>query len=214
MSYPLLVIQGGTFNPIHYGHLRCVTEVCQALNATALIIPNALPPHRQSPKVTAEHRLTMSQLACSDNPQLQVCDIELRRSEPSYSVETLRQLRRQYPQHALCFMLGTDAFSALDSWYQWNELFELCHLVLCTRPGYQLTLSAPLQAQLVQRQVSDSQLLQQQANGLILTLPVTALDISATQIRQLFAKQHSAKYLLPDNVINYIDQHGFYRDLD
>ena len=132
----MIGIFGGTFDPIHYGHLRPASEIRRTLNLDALyLVPAANPPHRPSPVATPAQRLTMLELALTEFPELQVDDRELQRGGISYTVDTLRSYRSQYPQAALALLVGTDAFDGIETWHQWQQLPELAHIVVMQRPG-------------------------------------------------------------------------------
>ena len=204
----MIGIYGGTFNPVHYGHLRTGLEVLELFELQQLRwIPCRLPAHRQQPDVSPEHRLTMLQLACADTPGFDVDRRELDRDGPSYMVDTLRSLRNEYPQTGLILFIGTDAFTGLSRWHEWQQLFEYAHIVVMTRPPYDMP---ELSGFLLQRLCTDKPVLRQQNAGLLLFQPVTALDISATAIRDLISMGQSPKFLLPDAVIRYIRQQQLY----
>ena len=205
----MLGIYGGTFNPVHYGHLRTAVEIKDRFKLQQmLLIPCNIPPHRQPPEVTADMRLQMLKLAVQDVTDLQVDRRELDRPGPSYMVDTLVELKTEYPQTSLLLVLGTDAFSGLESWRHWQSLFEYAHIVVMTRPGFQPgTLSAFLQ----QRICLQPQQLQAYAAGGLIFQEVTQLAISATQIREIIATGGNPQFLLPDAVLAFIRQHQLYR---
>jgi nicotinate-nucleotide adenylyltransferase len=205
----MLGVYGGTFNPVHYGHLRTALEVKQAFELDEIrLIPCHDPPHRGLPEVDSESRLQMLQLAVKGSPGMNVDRRELDRNGPSYMVDTLRSLRAEFPHGALFLFIGTDAFSGLEQWHQWQHLFDYAHIVVMTRPGYQpVELSDYFRLRLVDNPVS----LQQSDAGLLCFQAVTQLEISASAIRELINNQHDPRFLLPDNVITYINQHKLYR---
>lgn len=204
----MIGIYGGTFNPVHYGHLRTALEVKELFALDQLrLIPCRLPAHRDAPEVSAELRLRMLEIAASNTAGLFVDRRELDRPGPSYMVDTLQSLRAEHPEQTLVLFMGLDAFAGLERWYRWQTLFELAHLVVMTRPACtRPTLSAFLQQRLCQ----DRQQLQQQRAGLLCFANVTALDISASLIRQLIAHGRDPQFLLPDEVIGFIRQHQLY----
>lgn len=204
----MIGIYGGTFNPVHFGHLRTALEVGELFQLEQLrLIPCRLPPHREQPDVDGELRWQMLKLAVADTPQLQVDRRELDRDGPSYMVDTLQSLATEYPASNLILFIGTDAFAGLEHWHRWQSLFEFAHVVVMTRPGYQIPeLSAFLQHRLVE----DRNRLTENPAGLLYFQTVTALDISATNIRDLIAAGRNPKYLLPDAVIDFIRQHRLY----
>lgn len=206
-------VLGGTFDPIHFGHLRSALELLEALGlAEVRLIPCGHPPHRAPPRAPASARLAMLELAVAGQPGLRVDSRELERPGPSYMVDTLASLREEQGSVPLCLILGSDAFLGLPGWHRWQELVRLAHLVVMHRPGWELDdhLAAPL-AQLVEtRRVHAAAALAAQPAGSILLVPVTPLDISATAIRHLIAAGRSPRYLLPDAVWEHIRAHGLY----
>jgi nicotinate-nucleotide adenylyltransferase len=216
---PLIGILGGTFNPIHYAHLRLAEELADALSLQSVrIIPASIPPHRETPRVSAHDRLEMVKLACADNARLVVDDRECRRFGPSYTVDTLRELRDEFgTQQPLCLLMGVDAFVALVTWSRWEQLFDLAHVAIAQRPGFVLdaaVLAAPLARQLETRRTEQMSELHMHPSGLLALCTITALDISGTAIRTSIARGRSPRYLLPDSVLDYIHQRQLYKDLD
>lgn len=204
----MIGVYGGTFNPVHYGHLRTAMEVCEYFALDCLrLIPCRLPPHRQHPEVSAELRLRMLEIAVADTPEFVVDRRELDRDGPSYMVDTLHSLRADFADLPLVLFLGADAFAGLERWHRWQDLFEYAHLVVMTRPGYGM----PALADFFQRRLTRDRVeLRVQPAGLLLFQPVTALAISATEIRGLVAAGRNPKFLLPDSVIAFIRQHRLY----
>jgi nicotinate-nucleotide adenylyltransferase len=212
-------ILGGTFNPIHHAHLRLAEELGDALDMHSVrVIPASIPPHRKVPHVSIERRLDMVRLACAGNPRLVVDDRECRRAGPSYTVDTLRELRtEQGSEEPLCLLMGVDAFAALTMWSRWQELFELTHIAIAERPGFVLAenrLPAELADHMETRLAQELSELHKRPAGSIALCAITALDISATAIRSNIAQGKSVRYLLPDSVLDYIRQHQLYKDLD
>lgn len=230
MSEPVLRplgILGGTFDPVHLGHLRLAEEACDQLGLTAVRwIPAGQPTHRAAPSSTAQHRLNMVHSAISSNPRFQLDDTEVLNDAPSYTVPTLQRLRTELgTEQPLVLLLGTDAFAGLDTWHRWHELFDLAHIAVATRPGtpfnpfnpthpthpaHPAHASPQLAAEFSARQVSTPLDLQTRPAGHILSFPITALDISATQLRAQFAAGRSTRYLLPTQVLDYIFSHHLY----
>ena len=204
----MIGIYGGTFNPVHFGHLRTALEVKELFGLQQLrLIPCRLPAHRQQPDVAADMRLAMLNLACADTPGFYVDRRELDRAGPSYMVDTLASLRAEFPSCRLLLFIGLDAFAGLSGWHQWQRLFDYAHLVVMTRPN---CTPPELPAFLRQRICTERQLLRQQTAGLLFFQSVTALDISATVIRELIAAGRDPKFLLPEAVIGYIRRHQLY----
>ena len=214
-----LGVLGGTFDPIHFGHLRLAQELADALGlARVRFMPTGTPPHRGSPQVSGEHRLQMVRIATAGNSAFEVDDREIQRKGISYSYDTLTELRNEQGARPICLLMGTDAFAALATWHRWQELFDLAHVVIAYRPGFRFeeledTLPAPLQKVYLKRLAGDPALLRAKA-GSVLTREITALDISATHIRALITQGTSARYLAPDDVLEYIEQHHLYKDSD
>ncbi|MBN2679508.1 nicotinate-nucleotide adenylyltransferase [Acidithiobacillus montserratensis] len=208
-----LVILGGTFDPIHYGHLRAVEEVRQALKiAEVMLIPAGHPPHRKSPWAAAPHRLAMTRIAVAHHPRFTVSDREVHREGPSYTVDTLRSLRQERPDALLAMVIGMDAFLRFDTWRDWQEILDLTHLIVTGRPGWPAAeLPEALRQTLYQRRCDDIQQLHQQSAGFIFFQTITALEISATSIRSLLANGQSPRFLLPDEVLDYIEREGLYQ---
>ncbi|HFD78859.1 MAG TPA: nicotinate-nucleotide adenylyltransferase [Gammaproteobacteria bacterium] len=209
----MICILGGTFDPVHLGHLRPALEVQQALEIPCVhLLPCRTPPHRPAPKATPAQRLALLQQAVADEPALAIDDRELRREGPSYMVDTLHSLREDLGEEALCLALGSDAFAGLESWHRWQEIPGLCHLVVMQRPGSAWPREGRL-AQLVdEARVGDIARLKERPAGHIVAVPVTQLDISSTRIRALLAAGRSARYLAPDSVIERIRTENWYAD--
>lgn len=199
---------GGTFDPVHYGHLRVALEFAEAFALpTVSLLPCYQSPHRDLPQASAQQRLAMLSLAVQHYPQLLVDARELERDSFSYTVDTLAQIRVQAGDDAaLYFAMGADAFNGIEQWKNWQQLFELANIVVLHRPGYQA--SATHDFLLQRRSVFDGR---HQRCGYWYEQPVTALGISATQIRTRAAKRQSLSFLLPEAVEHYIQQYGLYQ---
>lgn len=213
-------VLGGTFDPIHFAHLRLAQELAAAIGlAKVLFIPAGTPPHRGTPFVSAGHRREMVRIAIEGNALFELDERELHRDGPSYSFDTLTGLRAELGRRPLCLLLGADAFAALTTWHRWEELFELAHLVVAHRPGHVLgeveaSLPAALRKMTRQRLVPDAGALRQSPAGAVWMQETTGLDISATRIRALRAAGLSARYLLPDRVLEYIERNHLYKEHD
>lgn len=213
MSHSLCAVLGGTFDPIHHGHLRAALEAREALRASELrLMPCALPPHRPQPGANAEQRLQMIEAAIRGCPGLRCDDRELRRSGPSYSYDTLVGLRAELGDRPLALVLGADAFAGLPSWYRWSELSSLAHLVVLTRPDAHALIDPRLESLLASAGTADPDALLQQSAGRVLRLEIPAMPISSTLIRQRLQQSRSVRYLLPDPVIELIEQWRLYRN--
>lgn len=202
---------GGTFNPIHIGHLRSAIEVLELLALDELrLIPNALPPHRESPSVSAKHRLAMVQQAVINSPQLLVDEKELQRAEPSYTFDTLYSIRQQLSaDDALYFIMGWDAFCGLLTWHRWQELLNYCHILVLQRPHVSVKIPRELQSYLTDKLVDWQHITG--SHGKVAYLQQTPLDISSTRIRDYLAQGKSVQFLLPETVLDYINQHQLYQ---
>ena len=214
----MIGVFGGTFDPVHFGHLRPALDVKQALGLREMrLIPAFQPPHRELPVANPGQRLTMLRAAVGDEPDLLVDNREMRREGVSYMVDTLLSLREELGDEPLCLVLGADAFLQLDSWHQWQRIPELAHLVIAHRPGWEMEvdlLSEELQQLWQQRLAAEATEMMAQSAGKLWLQPVTQLDISATRIRDLVAAGMSPRFLLPDAVWNLIRMHGLYRAPD
>lgn len=205
-------ILGGTFDPVHIGHLRSAVEVAEMMALDELrLIPSARPPHRGEPQVRAVDRLAMVEQALAGMPVLQVDDRELKRDKPSYSIDTLESLRGELAaDDQLFLLLGWDAFCGLPSWHRWQELLQHCHILVLQRPDADSDAPQALQDLLAARSISDPHGLQG-PGGQISFIWQTPLAVSASQIRGLLASGKSVRFLVPDAVLTYIHAHGLYR---
>ena len=202
-------ILGGTFDPIHYGHLRAAVDVAESFNLSQIrLIPSARPPHREQPQATAEQRLEMLHLAVAGNHLFKVDDRELHREGASYTVDTLLSLRQEFPQSPLYLIMGTDAFFHIQSWHRWDELLNLAHIVVMQRPGERLTMPEQLLSWYQNNVVKDDS---KQLSGHIWPITVSQLEISATDIRAKVERDLTPKFLLPDVVIQYINKWDLYQ---
>lgn len=214
-----LGLLGGTFDPIHLGHLRLAEEARDALHLSAVrFIPAGDPPHREMPLTSARHRLALVRLAVAGNPAFGVDDSEILNAGKSYTVLTLERLRDSLgPTRPLVLILGADAFQGLPGWHRWTELIELAHIAVANRPGiaphgrrWPGTLSAELDRALDGRISVDPGVLRLTPAGRVVPFDMTPLAISASLVRDLVASGHSARYLLPDSVLDYIARHNLY----
>ena len=213
---PRLGLFGGTFNPIHFGHLRAAEEVCEALSLDRLwFLPAAHPPHKAERDLTTfEVRVAMTRLAVGDHPRLEVSDLEGRRAGKSYSIETLRLVREELgPTWELYFIAGLDAMLEIQTWKDYLQLFSLCHFVVLDRPGYDRRHLEEILTREVQPRfypLEDGSGFQQSAGPKVLWLRTTLMDISATGIRRLVRQRRSLRYLLPEPVREYIIKQKLY----
>lgn len=209
---PPVGIFGGTFDPIHFGHLRTAFELLQVLRLSEVrFLPAGNPPHRESTVASPELRLQMVQAATRDQPGFIVDDREIRREGLSYSVDTMRTFRADYPDRSLCLIVGMDAFLGLPKWHQWRELLELVHVAVAHRPGWRAPTSGPLGELLVDRGTGRIDDLHEALSGRIFIHAGTQLEISSTEFRKLVAAGRDPRYLMPDAVRDIIQQTGCYR---
>lgn len=210
----LLALFGGTFDPIHYGHLKPVTALAQAVGLGHItLLPNHVPPHRPQPEASPAQRLAMVRLAIVGNPLFSTDDRELQRRSPSYTIDTLEALRAELgPTRPLAFIIGQDSLLSLHKWQRWQDILHYCHLLVCARPGYPDQLeTAALQAWLEQHRTRDVQRLHRQPHGFIYLADTPLLSVSATDIRQRRHLGISCDDLLPRPVQRYIELQGLYR---
>jgi nicotinate-nucleotide adenylyltransferase len=205
----MIGIFGGTFDPVHYGHLRSALEVKEIFGLTEVrLILNAQPPHREQPAASALMRLEMLELAIENQPGFIIDTRELNRQGVSYMVDTLKSLRQEFKTEPLLLFIGSDAFNQLKAWHQWQHLFDAAHIVVMTRPGFEIqNLDAFFKARLATGITE----LAHTVAGKLYFQQVTQLDISATAIRNMIAEQQNPGFLLPDTVIAYIRQHKLYQ---
>lgn len=212
---PAFGILGGTFNPIHFGHLRMAQELAEALKLKQVrFIPAANPPHKDTPLISAQQRAEMVQLAISDNNTFVLDDRELLRTGASYTIDTLQSLREELGTAAsITLFMGSDAFFKFDTWHRWQEIIHLCHIALVQRPrlrSHDGVLSKTLETFLHNHYSENPDDIHDFPAGIVTMRQVTALDISSTAIRHALKSNESVRYLMPANVINYIKSHHLY----
>lgn len=213
-SAGLQALFGGTFDPIHYGHLRPVEALAKQVGLKKVILlPNHVPPHRPQPEATPAQRLEMVRLAIQNNPLFTIDTRELERDTPSYTIDTLTALRKEMgPKQPLAFIIGQDSLLSINSWHGWERLLDNCHLLVCSRPGYATRFSDPLmQAWLEQHRSEDPNQLSKTPNGNIFLADTPLINISATEIRQKLSDGNLCTDLIPDAVIEYIKQQHLYQ---
>lgn len=210
-------ILGGTFDPIHNGHLRLAEEVAGSLDLAQIrFIPTGTPPHRAQPAASNAHRAEMVRRAIAGNPRFVMDDRELVRAGQSYSFDTVTELRATLPPRTpVVLMMGADAFLSLPGWHRWRELLDLCHIIVAQRPGYGVTswesaLAPELWEAFSNRSVVNLSPLRRSPGGRIAIHTMTALDISASLLRSQLRSGVSPRYLLPDAVLDYIHSQGLY----
>jgi len=205
----LICLFGGTFDPVHYGHLKPLDELRQHLAADAIhVLPASVPPHRPPPQASTEQRLNMLQLALHEYPGFILDERELERSGPSWTVLTLQSFRQQYPDASLCLVMGSDAFNGLTSWYHWQQIPQLANIIVIERTGME-TVTRPDWAN--EYLVRDADSLRDSKCSGILFVSLKGYDISATKIRQRIAESQDVAGMLPDEVIGYIRRNRIYQ---
>lgn len=205
----LIGILGGTFDPVHYGHLRLAEEMREALGlAQVRFIPAFQPPHREPPAASPAHRLAMLRLALQDNEAFVVDTREYDRGGPSWMVDTCASLRDEFADRPLALIMGMDAFNGFTRWRDWRGILERVHLAVASRPGARAEGEA---AGLLAALGCEPAALEDEPHGRIVQVPIFALDISATRLRTLTARNHSTRYLLPEAVREYLLAHRLYR---
>ncbi|MBL1264347.1 nicotinate-nucleotide adenylyltransferase [Candidatus Methylomicrobium oryzae] len=206
----MIGIFGGTFDPVHFGHLRAIIEVGEIFSLDQVrLIPNKTPPHRLEPSASTSMRLEMLQLAACTLSNVVIDTRELDRDGASYMIDTLSSLRSDFPEQPLLLFVGSDAFNGLTTWHRWCELFDYAHVVVMTRPG------SPVQWEndfWDARQVFEAGQLARYKAGKLFFQPITQLDISASAIRKMIAEKRDPRFLLPDTVLDYIQSHHLYQN--
>lgn len=215
LSQPIGIF-GGTFDPIHFGHLRLAEELAESLELDHVrFIPTGMPPHRSRPRTDAAHRLEMVRIATANNPHFVVDAREVLLPHLSYTIDTLHSLRSEFgEQQSLCLLLGADAFLSLSSWHRWQELFLFAHIVIAHRPGFPQSTWKDAMPEIlrdeIETRMANPQDLPHCPAGLIAARPITALDISATYIRETLNAGRNPRYLIPDAVLDYISTFQLY----
>lgn len=218
-EFSLIGILGGTFDPVHYGHLRIAEEIVEMAGLREMrFVPAARPRLRSVPVASLQDRAEMVRLAIQGNSGFVLDEREIRRDDLSYSVDSLRELKQELGENVtLCFVTGADAFMKLAEWHRWREMFGLCHFIIAARPGHMLTMNhdavpQELKEECAQRWASSVDSLKRATSGLIFIAPTTLLDISATIIRARVAAGKSVRYLIPDAALDYIVTNHLYSE--
>jgi len=204
---------GGTFDPVHNGHLRIASELAELLSVNELrLMPCRLPPHRDEPKVSADQRRKMLELGIgANNSVLSVEDIELHRPAPSYSIDTVALIREQLGSLTPLFLcVGMDALATINTWRDWEKLLSFCHIAVSSRPGFSAPKKGPLYEWIAQHECDNLNEIKQCPSGYIYFCDLTMLAISSTTIRDKIKQGSSIRYMAPEPVVNYIQQHRLY----
>lgn len=211
-THKAIGILGGTFDPIHLGHLRMALELYEALDlAKVHIMPCYQPMHRQAPIATPEQRLAMVNQAVLGEAALLADEREIKRKGPTYTIDTLLEMRTELPETPLCLLVGIDAFLGFLSWHRFKEILDYSHIIVAHRPHYQLPREGILADLISERLQHEIAYIHENLAGGILFRPITALEISATDIRKQIAMERNPRYLLPEGVYEYIKEHKTYR---
>jgi nicotinate-nucleotide adenylyltransferase len=205
-------IFGGTFDPVHYGHLRIALDVYEQLALDEVrFIPCAMPPHREQPNVTAAQRLHMVAVAIANTPGFKLDERELQRAGPSYTIDTLASLRAENPNDSLVLIMGSDSFNNLHTWHRWQEMLEYAHIAVAYRPGWQVDKSNTVADAWGSCFSDHAGVIEAKLAGSVVFCPVTQLEISATGIRHKIINQQSIQFLVPDAVKQVIEQQQLYQ---
>jgi nicotinate-nucleotide adenylyltransferase len=219
MTPPPIGIFGGTFNPVHHGHLRSALDICQHLNLQEIqLMPTFMSPHKLvtqaktiSHDISSDHRLAMLNAATDYCPTLSVSDYEVKRAHISYTVETIEYFRQKFPASPLCFLMGMDSFVNFTRWHRWQDILNQCHLVVSDRPGYAIGDSSDINALLLKHQTTSITDLHASLGGAIYLHHAHPLAISSSAIRHLVETHQPVTYLTPPCVEDYINEHQLYR---
>jgi len=204
-------ILGGTFNPVHFGHLRTALAAQQEFSLDEVrLIPCHHPVHKEEPEVSAQHRIEMLHKATKAEKRILVDVRECMRPGPSYMIETLDSLRIEYPHDRLFLLMGVDAYNKLEGWKDWQKLFELAHIIVITRPGWEIKPSQLIKKYCEHRSVSSFSEMCQSKSGKVLTYSFIPLMIASSEIRKLLKENKSVRYLIPNKVIKYLKKHKLY----
>ncbi len=216
MSAAPVAVFGGTFDPVHLGHLRVAWEASEALDAQVRMIPANVPPHREQPVASAADRVALLRCALAGQQRLVLDTREMRRDGPSYTVDTLRDMRAEIGDDVpLILLLGADACADLAAWHEWRTLFSLAHILVLTRPGSLSpdAIEGEVGVELARRRVDSVSTLRSRSAGAVAMLSVSALDISASQVRDCFARGGEPRYLLPEVLLDRVDLLQSYRSV-
>lgn len=211
MEYRAIGFLGGSFDPIHNGHLEPAIDVAKQLQLQQLfLMPNHIAPHKTGSHCSALQRTEMVKLAIKNTPQISIDTRELNRDTASYTVETLKEIQVQFPNTPICFIMGMDSLIHFDSWYKWQEILSYCHLIICARPGWKAEFNDTVQRLLNNHQTDSIADLHNLPFGKIYFQKTIQLDISSTQIRNNIKHGDDVRHLLPLPVFDYIKSHQLY----
>jgi len=211
-----IALYGGTFDPVHWGHLKPIAAVAKELGiAQVKLVPAHIPPHKSGTVATPTQRKAMLQAASSFDPIFSIDDRELKKHSASYTIETLIDIKKENPEHTIFFFIGLDSLLNLHKWHRWQELLEYSHLIVSTRPGYQLAQAASEITTLLDKHlVTNKKELFHHTHGSIWLNEDAKVDVSSTEIRAKLAGGEITEDLMPKPVIDYIIKHKLYRSSD
>ncbi len=205
---------GGTFDPIHFGHLRPALEISDALSLKQLfLMPNHIAPHKSASHCSAKQRSEMVKLGIANQPGIAIDTRELNRHKASYTIDTLKELKALYPTTPICFIMGMDSLVSFDSWHKWQEILNYCHLIISQRPQWHPHFNSTVQELVDRCKTTDKQDLHNLQCGKIYFQDTSQLDISSTEIRRLLKDKSSIDYLVPEAVSDYIKKHQLYQSV-
>ena len=209
----LIAVYGGTFNPIHQGHLQAADEITKLCDVDRLLlVPASIPPHRAAPSVSFDDRLRMTELAIADNDLWALDDREHRREAPSFTIDTLASLRDEFgPEVSLAFCVGSDAFQSINTWHRWRELTDFAHVIVAQRCDMIAPLNSAVEKWSASKVLSAPSQLRDRPSGGILHLSQRPMNCSSSDIRAKLAQGASPNLLLPESVLRYIQQHHLYQ---
>jgi nicotinate-nucleotide adenylyltransferase len=207
-------ILGGTFDPIHNGHIRLALEAQKQLDLDQVkLIPVNIPPHRTKPAASSSQRRSMIELAIKDETKLCIDSRELESKNISYSINTLKSLRQEFPDAALYLIVGRDAFNKIDSWKDWQDLLDYAHIIVANRPNESINnISPELKSWIEKYQIADHAQLKNNLSGNIIFINIPMLDISSSMIRQCYSENKTVTNLLPTLIQTYIKDNQLYLD--
>lgn len=203
---------GGSFDPIHFGHLRPALEIKNALDLHKLfLMPNHIAPHKNKAQCSSEQRVKMLELALQSQPEITIDIRELHRHKASYTIDSLIELKKEFPNSPICFIMGMDSLISFDKWHRWQEIMDYCHLIISHRPGWNLEFNESVQHIVDRHKTTNISDLHQQQCGKIFFQETTQLAISSSAIRNIAKQDGDIHYLLPDAVCHYIKTNNLYR---
>ena len=212
MDKKLIGILGGTFDPIHNGHLALATNVLNTLFLDEIrFIPCAIPPHRNTPVASIKQRIAMVKLAIQNNPKFILDTRETKRSGKSYTIDTLKSLRQDFPSSLLCLIIGFDELAIFDTWYQWSDILNTCHLIVVSRPEQHKALNTTIETFLKEHQTKNKSDLIKNSHGIIFEITIEPTHISATEIRKKLSNNEKITHELPQAVYQYIIDNQLYK---